>query len=116
MKKASTIKNDAEFMATYLAQHSSCSSWDFEADLAFAKHLGLEDEIKVIKEAMDSSAPFSFIIAAWEMGWKKTITNKRLNALRALVKAGRATAYWTGLGEGAYNTFGCSRTRTYTLI
>lgn len=111
-----TLSDEAKFMSAYLAQHGTCSSWDFDADYNFAVQFGTNDEKELIQDAMRSSAPFSHIIAVWENCWKKSITERRLKALRVLVQHGFARSTWTGLGEGSYNSFGRSRVRSYLHV
>lgn len=110
------LSDEAMFMADYLAKHRSCSSWDFESDYAFAHQFGMEDERSLIQDSMNSSAPFSHIIGVWEACWKKSITERRLKALRELVDRGFASSAWTGLGEGSFNAFGRSRVRSYFYV
>ncbi|MGR5367023.1 hypothetical protein [Photobacterium damselae] len=103
-------------MAEYLQEHKNCSSWDFAADLAFAKKFCDRDVVKLIEDVMCPVNAGCPAVHVWMLGWKQPVTEKRLKALRELCNKGFAEAYWMGLGEGSRNIFGRTRVRYYELV
>ncbi|MDK9793772.1 hypothetical protein [Vibrio sp. D431a] len=115
-KKLKELSKQALFMAEYLQENRDCSSWDFSADLAFAKRFCSADLVHLIEDALKPVNAGGLIVHAWEIGWKTPVTDRRLKALRELVAHGHVEASWDGLGDGAMNQFGRSRVRNYALV
>ena len=118
-KVLAPLSEKARFMAKYLketAVGSSCSSWDFEADYAFASEFGQFEIAEFIQSCMNSNVCFAHIIGSWHSSWKKSVTSPRLTALRELTRHGYVEASWTGLGEGSKNQWGVTRIRSYRLL
>lgn len=96
-------------------RHVGQSSWDWEADYRFAKAIGAIYEIEILESLLKSTTVFAIQIACH----KKFITklkNRRLRALRCLVKQGLVDSWWRGTGYGGYSEFGARRIKTYHLI
>lgn len=105
------LSEDERFLLDDLRENHAQSSWDWPADERFAEHVGDGDNL--ITESMESGAPSAFRIAAAKT-WER-ITQRRLRALRALVKRGLVVAFWSGTGPGGFTDFGVRRVRTYDL-
>jgi hypothetical protein len=91
------------------------NSWDWPADYRFAKEVGTENEIEILKALLKSNAPFAHQIAIHKLHITK-LKNRRLKALRNLQKQGIIESWWIGTGFGGKNEFGVSRIKTWHLI
>lgn len=103
-----------DFLMTDLKENGSQSSWDFQADLRFAKFLKEEEAVADLERILFSSAPLALILDAHSALIGK-VKNKRLAGLRELVSMGEAESFWMGLGQGSMNQFGAKRVRCYSL-
>lgn len=115
MDKAKEFSAQAEFMREYMAKHKVATSWDFEADLAFAKEFSDKETVELIESVIECNSDWSRCIAVWQVYWKKQVTDKRLKALKELVSSGFVDAGWSGLGAGAMSIFGRSRVRAFYI-
>lgn len=89
-------------------------SWDWPADYRFAVALNLSKEADMINACIESRS-VTFFRMAGMYTVKKSITLKRLQALRELIKLGFVRTEWRGLGQFGFNDFGVRRTRAYFL-
>lgn len=94
-----------------LSENGEQCSWDWEADLRFARITG--QDTSPIEAAIYSSAPIAFRVAA-SRGWEK-VTQKRIRLLRKLCKIGLANSYWSGTGNGGKSDFGLNRVKNYVI-
>lgn len=104
---------DGEFVLSDIKKNGSQSSWDWDADLRFACHLGLTEEIQHLRAANEGN----FLpnrLAHFEMVRRK-ITQRRLRVLRKLVHEGRVTSEWRGTGLFGKTDCGINRARAYFL-
>lgn len=102
-----------EFLIKDIGENGSQSSWDWQADLRFAKFFFPEEHAD-IAAIIHSSTVYSSRIAAHEVLAKKT-KSSRIATLRRLIKKGLIESSWMGTGEGGKNLFGVNRVRSYYL-
>ena len=103
---------NTEFLIQDFKEHPVQSSWDFEADLRFAKAIDDEEAVGLIRSMLKSSfAPA--ILGVFHHTIRPRITRRRLAATRKLVERGLVTARWSGTGYGGKTEFGVNRARTY---
>lgn len=95
-----------QFLLQYLSVNKHTSSWDWEADVEYAKQF--YKDIEVGDDLLKSFAPSSIKIAVHQQYLGK-VKADRLTQLRKLVKEGLVKARWDGLGYGARSTFGISK-------
>lgn len=108
---------DVEIVYQDMQQHGGQAAWDWQADLRFAWAVGAKaDVIQDIQTALNSTAPFALRIMAYRQLIHKTITQRRVRALRELVKQGNARASWCGTGPQGVTDFGVNRVRHYDLV
>ena len=105
--------SDEESLLSELSQGGQ-DSWDWGADLRFARHLNDTDAIEVLEGIVKSKAPMGIILAVHHV-CAGHIKRRRLRALRVLVREGQAKSGWLGVGEGGRCLFGVNRVRTYAL-
>ena len=105
---------DVEIVLADLYEHGAQHSWDWTADLQFARAVGLVEEAKLL-ESMQAPAFWPAAIEAHMAFVKKPVTNRRLRALRRLVSEGVVEAEWRGTGWGGRTDFGVGRVRRYAL-
>jgi hypothetical protein len=90
------------------------SSWDWTADKRFAEFLGDVAMCEALRVLIESSA-VSTIRASYHDAYIRPLTERRLRALRSLVREGLVMAYWQGAGAGWRSEFGVGRFRVYVL-
>ena len=104
---------DHEFILADLKKNDAQSSWDWDADLRFAKHLGLAEEFRHLELAIggnflpDRRAHFEMV--------RRTVTQRRLRAIRKLVHMGLVRSEWRGTGSCGKTDCGINRARGYFL-
>jgi hypothetical protein len=103
-----------EFLLADLAGHEFVFSWDWQADLRFARFLGETKIVESIEAAMASHAPWPNLFDFYQT-IVKPVTQRRLRVLRSLVKAGKAEAEWVSSGECGRANYGVTRFRAYRL-
>ncbi len=108
MKDENIVLNDLKI-------HSSQCSWDWEADLRFAKAINSE-LVNDLKSIINSKAPIPFLVMNHRIIIKQKITDRRIRALRKLIKRGIVQANWIGTGEFGKTDFGVNRNRDYSLV
>lgn len=108
--------SDLDIIIKDLETHDNQGAWDWEADLRFARAIGDTEAVADCQALLRSNAPFALQIAAHHGLIAKTITARRIRALRALVRQGRARAFWLGTGRGGASLFGVNRVRHYQLV
>jgi hypothetical protein len=108
----SKLEDEESFLIDELKSDRMQSSWDWESDLRFAERFDMDCEL--LREAIDSSAPLKFRYMS--ANFNKTIKQRRLSALRRLVKKGVVRAWWSGTGVGGASEFGVGRVRSYSLV
>lgn len=86
------VDSDCRFLLSQLRGNGGQSSWDWQSDYAFAVHIGSEWE-ETIEHALRSSSPAPLVIGVWHSCWRTPVTQRRLDALRKLVKQGKARAF-----------------------
>src|SRR5215475_2819192 len=101
-----------EEQRAFLLARLPTTSWDWEADEAFAQFLGREDAASEIRRAIDSASVVAIRIVYFEM-YGGEIQRLRLRRLRELQAEGKVASYWLGLGPGAFSEFGARRVRGY---
>lgn len=106
------LSADEKFLLSDLKENHAQGSWDWPADERFAEHLGCDSEY-LMSETINSVA-VAPIRAAVATTWKK-VTQRRLRALRGLVRKGLAESYWMGTGWGGKTDFGITRVRMYDV-
>lgn len=109
------LERDAAFVLSDLKKNGSQDSWDWSADGRFAVYCGDVELAGLIVHLMDSSSVSAIRMGIHSLMIRKPITERRLRALRALVKRGKVKACWLGTGAGALSSFGTNRTRQYRL-
>ena len=93
----------------------SQSSWDWPADLRFAKAIRANDEIEILESLLGSKAVFAIQIEAHKIFITK-LKNRRLRALRKLEKQGILFSCWQGTGERGFTEFGTRRVKSWFLM
>ena len=91
------------------------TSWDWQMDLKFAERIGDERSTEVLNLLMNATAPHPIQISVWEREIRWKITQRRLRALRKLVKEGLVASEWGGTGPAGVTDFGVNRTRVYMM-
>lgn len=94
------------------------SSWDYEADLAFALHAERipASTIDLLRTIVRGSGSGILGVRAHDAYVKKSVTARRLRALRELVKARAVKADWSGTGPGGVSELGVGRARVYEIL
>jgi hypothetical protein len=107
--------SDKDLLLADLHSHGMQSSTDWEADERFARALGMVELADLVSKMIRSDAP-------WPVKWsyhrtlvRPTITERRMRALYALVKAGAVESWWMRGGEGSRTEHGAPRFRCYDL-
>lgn len=112
----SQLQRDTQIVWDDLKKYSGHQeSWDWEADLRFAKAIGAITEVEVLEEIMTSDA----VLVLKEMAHAIVITKikrRRLRALNNLRKMGIVNAGWIRSGERGRTLYGVTRFRTWWLI
>ena len=103
---------NTEFLINDFKEHPVQSSWDFEADLRFAKAIGDKEAVELIKPMLNGGF-LPAILAIFRHTIRPRITNRRLRAMRKLVKQGLVKIGWLGTGYGGKTEFGVNRVRSY---
>lgn len=103
---------NTEFLINDFKEHPVQSSWDFEADLRFAKEIGDDEAVNLLRSMLKSRF-VPAILGVFYHTIRPRITRKRLRVIRKLVEQGLVVTYWSGTGYGGKADFGVSRTRTY---
>lgn len=98
--------DDKAILLADLRAGNSQGAWDWPADLRFAIAIGDKEAIDDIQRAMKSNAPWSLLLAAYKGLVDARITQRRLRALRALIRDGLVRGYWSGTGWGGVAYFG----------
>ena len=91
------------------------ASWDWEADLRFAKSVKGENEVEILNLLMNSHTVFPILISTHKEFITK-LKNRRLRALRKLEQQGLVYSGWRGTGEGGFSEFGTRRVKSWHLI
>ncbi len=97
-----------------LSKHRCQSSWDWGADLRFAR-IFAGDFVDDICTLCRANAPTPHLIAFHRAYIYRRVTLPRLRALRNLVRGGKVKATWSGTDYGGRTDFGVTRTRQYRL-
>lgn len=107
------MRTDADIVLDILRTHTQgiTSSWDWEMDLKFAREIGDEDVVDLLKELGGSVLAFR----EYNRCIRPTVTARRLRALRELVKKGMVRSHWVGTGYGGRADFGVNRLRGYEI-
>ena len=108
------LSKHAQFVLEDLQTGNTHSSWDWPADLRFAKHFSYSDAVEVLEKMMQSDAPLACLCASHDIV-VKPIKKKRLAAVRELVRHGYVDVYWETSGEGGATLYGVNRFRCYLL-
>jgi len=95
-----------------LKKHGHQSSIDWDADYRFAEYLKDPIACRYIRDNMNGYGSTS-IVRNWN-GWTR-LTQRRLGALRVLIKRGLVDAAWMGTGDFGLKDYGVRRTRSYQL-
>jgi len=103
---------DVEIVRLDLAKHGAQDSWDWQADLRFAEAVGDEEAVKDCKDLLKSHAPFPTLIMFHRLALGR-IQQRRVRALRLLVRAKEVRAWWLGTGPYGRTEFGVNRVRHY---
>lgn len=107
------MRTDADIVLDILRTHDQgiTSSWDWEMDRKFAKEIGDEKAVEILKNLGGSVLS----ILNHDEHIRPTITTRRLRALRKLVNMGFVRSYWVGTGYGGKADLGVARLRGYEL-
>lgn len=97
-----------------IKEHGPQSSWDWEAELRFARFVGDTHAAEWIEKAVDSKAPTGLRCAVVESVYQR-VHRQRLEGLRRLKARGIVTASWIGGGAGCWYELGVRRFRLYQL-
>ena len=107
------LRTDADIVLDILRMHDQgiTSSWDWEMDLKFAEKIGDDVAVDFIKGLRGSVLS----IRDHDCYIRSRITDRRLRALRKLVKKGLVESHWVGTGWGGRSDTGVNRLRGYML-
>lgn len=104
-----------QFLIADIKKHGAQSSWDWDADVRFARFLDDTVSADAIQRACDSHSVLSARYSYWVHFGGRRICRNRMRRLRELVSAGFLSAGWVGLGAGGFSEFGIRRVRAYSL-
>ena len=107
------MRTNADIVLDILRTHDQgiTSSWDWGMDLKFAREIGNEEAVDILK----SLGASVLSIRDHDYYIKPVVTTRRLRALRKLVGAGLVRSYWVGTGYGGKADYGVVRLRGYML-
>jgi hypothetical protein len=111
------VSRDVDVVRADLAAHDGMAgSWDWAADHRFAVAVGDTEAAAFLERLLDRNAGgvAPRLMDAHD-AYVGHITRRRVRALGALVRAGEAEAWWSGLGVGGRSFYGIGRVRTYQL-
>jgi hypothetical protein len=106
--------DDAAFLLQDLKENGPQCSWDWPADLRFAKHAGDANATELYEWAVESTLVLPLLLYEVQLRGRY-INQRRLRALRLLVRTGKVKSHWGGMGENGVYYFGVNRTRVYSL-
>jgi hypothetical protein len=101
------------FILQYIKKHLIVSSWDWDADVAYASEF--YPELKEFGIELLNSASVDPIRIAAHRAYLGKVKNDRLRITQGLVNDGLVDKNWSGTGFGGRSMFGVSRTKSYQL-
>lgn len=110
--------NDISAALIAFEYNSFQSSWDYPADLAFALHAERipASTIDLLRAIVGGGNNGIFAVRAHDAYVKKSVTARRLRALRKLVRARAVRCSWSGTGPGGVSELGVGRARVYEIL
>lgn len=113
-----TLSPDAHLVLADLQAHDGLTaSWDWEADVRFARAAGFAPElVEVLEEWLRADTRLPGVLLIYYQVVRPRVTRRRLRALRQLVAAGLVRSSWCGTGECGQTDFGVNRMRSYCLV